>query len=449
MPPLADHTGTPLLPPDAPVAAPLLDVPSQVARALQTLSRHGVWHQSSRNPPVRSCADAARHRRRLGGIGIPLCDELKSLVFAYDGSSASTGYVVVHSRGHQRIDMDKAAKVAGGPLRSVADDELIDALGASYGTVTPLLLWGLGDVRHVVDDTVVTPFYPPYTMLTNSGHREHAVEFRPTELFAALPHTVIADVVRDDHRRVPRTTFGILTGNGPESGMLLWEKVNTAVRADARVQLRGDVGFPRVLIDSVPGMAQASDLAVREQDLRDAVVAGVDGLIRAGATVVTVACNTSQFFGEQIAASCERHGVRYVSLAEATGDCLRAADVKEFDLLGGPSVVSTDGWSGFAALMQEFDVHLPDSRRAEAISQLELSVKRDLLTPANLNRLRDLVNRYTRTDTVVLATTELSILVARQKGKQRSHKRIIDTLDVLAERMAAVYLDERIATGGA
>jgi len=76
-------------------------------------------------------------------------------------------------------------------------------------------------------------------------------------------------------------------------------------------------------------------------------------------------------------------------------------------------------------------------------------VKRELVTPATVNRLRDLINRSTETDTVVLALTELSILWSRQNGPSRSGKRFIDTLDILASSMAEIYLEERIATGGA
>ena len=76
-------------------------------------------------------------------------------------------------------------------------------------------------------------------------------------------------------------------------------------------------------------------------------------------------------------------------------------------------------------------------------------MKRELFTPATVNRLRDLINRSTETDTVVLALTELSILWSRQNGPPRSGKRFIDTLDILASSMAEIYLEERIATGGA
>ncbi|HZM57734.1 MAG TPA: aspartate/glutamate racemase family protein [Acidimicrobiales bacterium] len=231
--------------------------------------------------------------------------------------------------------------------------------------------------------------------------------------------------------------------------MLLWERINHLIRTDPRVQFRGDAGFPRIIVDSVPDMGASMELPEREPDVRPIVLDAVHGLCKAGATAVGIACNTTQYFAREIGAMCSRFGARFVSLAEETAAYLERTQTNSFDLLGIKSVTDLDGWSDFGRALGGFDVHVPDPRQVEAITELAFRVKRELVTPATVNRLRDLINRSTETDTVVLALTELSILWSRQNGPPRSGKRFIDTLDILASSMAEIYLEERIATGGA
>jgi hypothetical protein len=83
----------------------------------------------------------------------------------------------------------------------------------------------------------------------------------------------------------------------------------------------------------------------------------------------------------------------------------------------------------------------------EAIAALAFRVKRDVISAQAVNGLRDLLRRSTSTDTVVVALTELSVVLDRQNSRSRYGKTIVDTLDVLARSMAEPYLLERIATG--
>ena len=65
--------------------------------------------------------------------------------------------------------------------------------------------------------------------------------------------------------------------------------------------------------------------------------------------------------------------------------------------------------------------------------------KKEGINGAGINKLRDLLNTATRTNTVVIALTELSILIQTQKERSRKGKTIIDTLDLLANDMANYY----------
>ncbi len=146
---------------------------------------------------------------------------------------------------------------------------------------------------------------------------------------------------------------------------------------------------------------------------------------------------------------CAARGVRFLSIVDETAAYLRSAGISEFDFLGIGPVSDFGGWSDFRRVVDEFDVRLPTTREIEGISELAFAVKRDVVSTSTINRLRDLINRSAKTDTVVLALTELSVLFATQRSRQRSNRRYVDTLAILGDRLAEVYLDERLKAGAA
>ena len=424
-------------------------VPPIVERSLRFLYEAGIWHRMSRNPPVRGCREAAEQRRRLGAVGIPLCDELKSLLYVSVDAAGGRRYVVVHCRGHQRLDLDKVTTIVGARVYPVPLDELAARFGSQYGTVTPLLVTEHQHVEQIVDDTVLARFYAPHTVMTNLGHLEYAVEFHAEELFGVLPGTVVADVVVDRDKRVPRHTLGVVTGNSPESGMLLWKRINDTIRRDVRVRSRGDIDFPRVIIDSIPAMGTSMELQLREGDVGPVVLDAVRGLCEAGATIIGLACNTTQYFAQELHQLCSSYGAQFASIAKATRMHLEATGITSFDLLGIGPVAGLDGWSAFTQALSAFEVHIPGPEHLDAIADLAFRAKREVVSAATVNRLRDLLKRATKTDTVLVALTELSVLLDRQSGRSRYGKKIVDTLDILAMSMAEPYLEERLATGAA
>ena len=108
------------------------------------------------------------------------------------------------------------------------------------------------------------------------------------------------------------------------------------------------------------------------------------------------------------------------------------------------SVADLAKWSDFRRIGSEFDINVPSERHIAAITELAFSVKREVVSGATLNKLRDLVNNATQTDVVLIALTELSVLLAAQKGRQKSAKRFVDTLDLLADRVARIHFDQRL-----
>jgi aspartate/glutamate racemase/prolyl-tRNA editing enzyme YbaK/EbsC (Cys-tRNA(Pro) deacylase) len=419
------------------------ETPEVVQENVRFLQSHGVWHLVSNNPRVDSCAAAADKRWRLGGRGIPLCDELKSSI-GYVGYESNRRYVVVHCRGHQRLDNAKLAAVLGGPFTRLSDESLA-RFGMAYGLVTPFGFAEHPDILQVFDRCVLERYFPPYTMMTNLGALTYGVEFNCQELVAALPTTQIADVVRDSDSTIPRDrTFGILTGNSPESGMLLWGMINDYIRAHNSRSFRGDVAFPRVVVESVPEMGLSMELALRADDVRPIVLGAVERLCQAGANVVGIACNTTQFFSPEVSTVCASHGARFISLVDATTEHLKQEGIHRFDFFGISAVTDFGGWSDFTRLALEFELLRPGVREIETITRVAFSVKQRGIDGRSVNRLRDLVNDASRTDTVVIALTELSWILKRHP-QRKGDKELVDTLQVLAAAMADTYLLERVA----
>jgi len=417
-----------------------------VAGHLAFLERRGVWHLASRNSPAFSCADAARKRRRLShrghDVGIPICDELKAAACVLERPDGHE-IVILHCRGHQLLDDEKVTATLGGPVRRMRADELEQTFDLAYGLVSPLAFVARADVRQLFDRTVVEPFFPPHTMMTNLGHREHAVEFRPRELIDVLPRAAVADIARGEDGRLPvEHTLGILTGNGPESGRLLWSRIDQRIREHHEVPFRGDIGLPRVVIESVPELGLSMELADRVSAVQPAVLGAVRRLCEHGATVVGIACNTTQHFAADVRAVCDEHGAEFVSIVDATAAALAHEGIERVAFLGIGAVSDFERWSDFRRIVDDVALQRPADDLIGAIDELAFLVKQKGVVSATINSMRDIVRRAAADeDTVVLvALTELSLLVSSQR---RSRRRFVDTLQILAERMADIYIRER------
>ncbi len=312
-----------------------------------------------------------------------------------------------------------------------------------YGVVTPFGLQGDTEVLQLFDRRVLERFFPPFTMMTNLGTLTSAVEFDPAQLVAALQNVRVVDVVRDDSALPPtQHKVGILTGNGPESGMLLWESMNDHIREHGDTRFRGDLAFPHVLIESVPEMGLSMELATRVDQVRPVVLNAVDRLCKGGATIVGIACNTTQFFAPEVADVCARYDARFVSVPDETAAYLHRQGIREFDFFGISATTDFGGWSAFTELNEEFDLVRPDNRELAKITEVAFSVKQRGVDGRAVNRLRNLVTEASQTETVVIALTELSAVLHRHP-KNRGGKRIVDTLQLLAEAMAEIVLSER------
>jgi aspartate/glutamate racemase len=456
------------------------------------------WHESHNEGGGRalSCMQAVRLRNRLGSGnngGIPLWAELKSIVGIARSSDGRTIPYAAHTRANTRIDEQLLIPALGldpekTSLQSILDEDAEhDESGSTtirkelrerwFGLVNPFtadrvlsefgdLDLSLADVVQLFDASLLLPAGVPDTMMTNLGDRTRAMEISPTDLIEAVrAHSceahlgeiaVSCPIWLGQGGRYQKDVFmnwppplgpriGILTGNGPESGVTLWQDINATVRG--LYPQVPDVLMPDVLVHSVPGMGLSMNLVTREKDVRETVLNGIRDLLQLDCKLITVACNTTIYFEPEIAALCAEFGARFISIAEAAVSAATRALAAQADSVGvgligiGP-VIDLDGdFSGYRRYLTEAGISVatcPADDFAFEIKNQPDSTSR----AATFGRL--VRSLPPTTDVVILALTEASIVFRRDIAphlQKRSDSRMyIDALAELGGYMAFVYL---------
>lgn len=435
----------------SPTLRPFENLEPKVEQSLLFLKKHNMWFLLSENPPSTSCSDAANNRVRLGNRGIPLPDEMKSSIEEYCDSDGVKQYAVFHCRAHQKLNYEEIKnllKISEAP-KKMSSDSLRELFQMEYGEVTPFRLHS-ENVTHIFDRSVLSRERPPFTMHTNAGVKDRGIEFYPSELISSLPNSLVADIVYEK-KTYTTAKIGILTGNGPESGMHLWNLINYKLRTaynskkDSKGRsmnswYTGDLSLPYVLIESDPGMGISMELEFRHEPTKDIVLKGVESLCKRGAKFVCLACNTTQFFEKDIMRICAKYGTEYISMVNAVEQYLDQLDVSQFAFLGIDCVTGMGTFSAFRKWNEKYSIEQISSTQLDYISDIAYSVKKEGVTQKSLQKLRSFIGKNVQSRTVLVALTELSIIFADQKGKKKSQNTYLDTLDILATEIVDRYL---------
>lgn len=426
------------------------DLPEKVKRTIDFFSTHNIWFTLSRNHEARSCREAASRRTRLGHTGIPLEHELKSYFGKFINASGIEQHVVLHCRGNQKLDFNKINRVlnARNEVKKLTNEELNQFFDRDYGIVNPFTLDPLflnTPILHVFDQSLEKNYKSPYTIMTNAGDLTWAIEFKPDKLINAIYHSVVGDIIENDfssngNKKPKQCKIGVLTGNSPESGILLWHRVIQIIRKKLGANFFGDISKPNIIVESIPDMGLSMELDLREEETWEAVKEGIISLCKQGATIICIPCNTTQYFTPRIRGITSQYKAKFISIAEVTLNYLEKNKIKEFAFLGTKYVTELDkNWSAFKGL-RKFKIETLSEEDVDQIHQLAFKVKQEGITGAGINKLRDLLDQKTRSKNIVVALTEISILLDNQKKKSRKGRNYIDTLDLLAEAVADAYL---------
>lgn len=220
--------------------------------------------------------------------------------------------------------------------------------------------------------------------------------------------------------------LGIIGGVGPRATARLYLGLTSRCAAQAGGTL------PALLVHSVPmtraiedaylaGHAggRSSARAAARAMLADAVA----GLVRGGAELLMMPCNTLQ---GDLRSLCAEQRVEHLDMLDATAEAIANAGARRVLILGTTTTFRTDAY-GPRLRRHGIDGFYP-SEREQALVEAQIRDALDL-RPSPRNRLLELVNAHAREcDAVLLACTDLS----RDMLAELDAVAVFDSLECLA-----------------
>lgn len=425
-------------------------VPQNVQAVIKFCASRYMGIILSRNIPAFSCRDACQKRKRLGHEGIPLFNELKSMI-AITNIRGQETLIAIHCRGHYAVDFEKLKKLLDVNNDIIRlDGEILDKeWGMEYGTVNPMLFQLITDkpTIQVFDQGVMLGVDNyPRTMMTNAGHHTWGIEFDPYQLVNAIDNRVVGefaypDAELKDHELPPRVNpkkIGIITGNGPDSGMLLWEMINDFIKdtLGEGVHFLGDLSLPEVHVISIPAMGLSMELDQREEITWQELSRAISYMAEKNVDILALACHTTHYFTPKIRKQFEDGHRRFISMAEVVENFIDENQISDFALLGIHYVAELGEWSAYSSLRDK-NAEILDHEKLMLFHKLGYEVKKLEEAHKVYQKLSKLIDREVTSKNVIIALTELSILVQDQiKHVRKSEKNIIDALELYAKEIA-------------
>ena len=421
------------------------EVPESVICIIKFFCEHEIGFVLSRNIKVMSCKDARSNRLRLGNIGIPLFDELKSIVFVGEETHGNRIIIAAHCRGHMSIDRTRLAEILSlnGEPAILPEDELNKEFGMVFGTVSPMLLDSnsKGSIIHVFDKELIKVYAKfPGTMMTNAGNHTWGIEFNPEELIRVIMNSRVDKIAVPDKEleeyEVPECinpkSIGIITGNGPDSGIFLWNSINKYFLESRGRHFLGDISLPKVAVVSLPAMGLSMELDKRDSETWDTITKAIKELQHSEVEILALACHTTHYYTKQIRKMFDRNGKMFVSMAEMTIDYIKQKHLSDIAIVGLNYVADLQKYSAYAEL-NKLKVEVVPADVLEEFHQLGYEVKKMGNYQKSYQTFTNLLKKI-HTKNVIIALTELSILYGKQR-RPSSEKNIIDPMDIYAREI--------------
>jgi aspartate/glutamate racemase len=424
------------------------ELPSNVERMIHFCVERGVGFILSRNIKSFSCRDARTNRVRLGHTGIPLYDEFKSIVLRGEDVGGREKMIAAHCRGHVSIDLDairNMLQLAEGPY-ILPEEELKARYDMVLGIVNPVLLVlnSQNQMVNIFDRGLLEPMTNcPGTMMTNAGDHTWGIEFDPVQLINAMENKVVADFACPDRELKPYEipscvnpkSIGIITGNGADSGIALWQRINRYFVQNLGEHFLGDISLPKVVVVSLPAMGLSMELGKRNAATWNTVSEAVNRLKEQDVALLALACHTTHYYTSGIRALFESDRREFVSMAEVTIDYLSKQQIDDIALLGISFVANLNEYSAYADL-KHLKVEKVSAETLSKFHKFGYDIKKMTHSQAAFQQFVRLLHNEIHSENVVIALTELSILCEGLRKKHHSGKTIIDPLDLYAETIA-------------
>ncbi len=458
----------------------------------------GKWWLPSINKghlEARECRQAVTIRTRLGSEssgGIPLWAELKSVAgMAVSSRTGETVYFAAHTRANTEFDYVAIVKSLGLD-ESIYHARAISASDESGGKLADDEMNIFGRVNPFTIDSTIKRYNPdikfdeiaqifdmslflfggyPDTVMSNMNDRKYAFEMHPKDIFETISllgaktcKATIAEPCdiwlgskgkqRKDYWSkfppVANVKIGILTGNSPESGLVLWQDILNIFRQ--LFESSSDCVIPEIILHSLPSMGLSMELIQREEMIWVEMKDAISKLLQSGCKFLTVACNTTIYFEQKIRELCIPYDAVFISIAEA---CI--PEIKEkidqykstsIGIVGiGPVVDMLGNHSGYRSHLENLGVEIFACEGED----LAFSVK-----SAAALAVEKLINKFVskvekklpNQKIVILALTEISIIYrkAQENKRRKSGIIFIDPLHELAKNIIFRYLDYSFKT---
>jgi aspartate/glutamate racemase/prolyl-tRNA editing enzyme YbaK/EbsC (Cys-tRNA(Pro) deacylase) len=424
-------------------------IPEPVREVITHCVNKRVGFILSRNAYAGNCRDARNKRYRLGHTGIPLYDELKSYVGFSKDYNSNDIIVAMHCRGHMTIDLSKVQKIMKftKTIEMLPENHLKNLFSMNFGSVNPILLdlHSNQTILQVFDEGILKPVAKyPGTMMTNAGEHTWGIEFDPEGLSSSIRNKIVDKIAFPDTelkeyelpRRLNPKSIGIITGNGPDSGIALWQDINENIVSILGDHFLGDISLPKVTVLSVPALGLSMELDQREEATWEALSEAVLTLKNLGVDLLGLACHTTHYFTHRIKELFNGDGQYFISMPDIVINHIVDNKLEDFAILGISCVSDLDRWSAYSSL-RNFSIEDLDYSTKKRFLDLGYFVKKKEKLHQGYQELNRLINEKIKSKNVIIALTELSILLQSfRKTSRKSQRNIIDALELYAQAIA-------------
>ncbi len=228
-----------------------------------------------------------------------------------------------------------------------------------------------------------------------------------------------------------KISIGILTGSGPEAGMLLWKMILDNVRKDLGNLYLGDLQAPEFLIHSIPKLGLSMDLEKNQDELWQVIKESLE-IMNGKVDVLCLSCNILHFFQNKI--ETNNFSFQFISLVDTTIDYLKSNNIGQIGFISIPKVMDFSGISPYHKLNSICEVRLP--KNFDKVVEIVTKIKKEgFASEVTTYKFMELVNQL-QVDNIVIACTELSLLPITHL----SHIHYIDPMHLLAQKTSSLFI---------
>jgi aspartate/glutamate racemase/prolyl-tRNA editing enzyme YbaK/EbsC (Cys-tRNA(Pro) deacylase) len=401
----------------------------------------------SRNIKVFSCKDARSNRKRLGHIGIPLFQELKSIVFKGTTNSRKDVVIATHCRGHVNIDVDKICRLCSLNERPtiMPQEELIKRYGMDFGTVNPFLfeLNSRANFINIFDENLIFKSINCFgTMMTNAGDHTWGIEFEPQMLIDVAKNSRVelisttenTSVCYDLPQIIPRS-IGIICGNGVGFGIELWRIVISNFRSALKHHFNGDISCPEIKIHSLPILGLSVEFDQRKDFIEQEILKSLETI--SNIDLLALTCLNNYCFDTKIRCLTESTDGSFISMAETVVDYIVDERLTDVAFIS----VNFDFFNNYKELFSklgELNIEVLSTEFNDKIVELVYEVNQQSNLYSSFRKFLSLLNQYIKSENIIIISQELSLLYYTFKNKKYIKRNIADILELYAKKIACV-----------